>query len=71
MCETELRAVKSETQFQSLPLTAGSVLFRRESEFGLWRDIEKRRTILGSLFGGKLGASPQTLGKPSNGLLLA
>jgi len=40
----------------------GSVLVRRASEFGLWRDIEKRRKILGSLFGGMLGATPRPPG---------
>jgi|GEM_PF-6577518 len=37
-------------------------LVRRESEFGLWRDLEKRRKILGALSGGMLGSSPQTPG---------
>lgn len=35
-----------------------SALVRRDSEFGLLRDIEKRTQIFGDLFSGLLGAIP-------------
>jgi hypothetical protein len=43
------------------------VLVRRDSEFGLLRDIEKQMRILKEVLGGMVGASPQTLGRPSTG----
>jgi|GEM_PF-906530 len=47
----------SETN-QEIEVDWHSVLVRRDSEFGLGRDVEKRRTNFGELFGRILGPAP-------------
>ena len=47
---------------RAMKLRIDGVLVTRDSEFGLLRDLEKRTQSLGEIFGGMLGASPQTPG---------
>jgi len=54
----------SETN-QEIEVDWHSVLVRRDSEFGLGRDVEKRRTNFGELFGRILGPAPAFHPPPS------